>query len=136
MVSQTDAAALGVFERKVLRKIFGPVRVGDDYRIRMNHELYELYDDIDLVQRITTQRLRWLGHVVRMDEEAPAKKVFETKVKGQRRRGRPCLRWIDQVEEALTALGETNWRRRARSRDAWRELVESAVTRPRVVMAT
>ena len=26
----TAAAALGVFERKVLRKIFGPVRVGDD----------------------------------------------------------------------------------------------------------
>ena len=36
----TDAAALGVFERKVLRKIFGPVRVGDDYRIRTNRELY------------------------------------------------------------------------------------------------
>ena len=29
-----DAAALGAFDRKVLRKIFGPVRVGDDYRIR------------------------------------------------------------------------------------------------------
>ena len=29
----TVAAALRVFERKVLRKIFGPVRVGDDFRI-------------------------------------------------------------------------------------------------------
>ena len=28
-LSSTDAAALGVFERKVLCKIFGPVRVGD-----------------------------------------------------------------------------------------------------------
>ena len=136
VVSQTDAAALGVFERKVLRKIFGPVRVGDDYRIRMNHELYELYEDIDIVQRITIQRLRWLGHVFRMDEEAPAKKVFEAKAEGRRRRGRPCLRWIDQAEEALTALGERNWRRRARNRDAWRDLMKSAVTRPRVVMAT
>ncbi|XP_060665548.1 uncharacterized protein LOC132797786 [Drosophila nasuta] len=40
VVSMTDAAALGVFERKILRKIFGPVRIGDDFRIRMNHELY------------------------------------------------------------------------------------------------
>ena len=136
VVSQADAAALGVFERKVLRKIFGPFRVGDDYRIRMNHELYELYDDIEIVQRLTIQRLRWLGHVHRMDDDAPANKVFESKAEGRRRRGRPCLRWIDQVEEALTALGENNWRRRARSRGAWRELIRSAETRQRVVMAT
>ena len=36
----TDAADLRVFERKVLRKIFGLVRVGDDFRIRFNSELY------------------------------------------------------------------------------------------------
>ena len=48
----TDAVALRVFERKVLRKTFGPVRVGDDYRIRFNSELYELLNDIDVVQRI------------------------------------------------------------------------------------
>ena len=35
-LSSTDAAVLRVLERKVLRKIFGPVRVGDDYRIRNN----------------------------------------------------------------------------------------------------
>ena len=55
----TDAAALGVFERKVLRKIFGPVRVGDDFRIGFNSELYELLNDIDVMQRINIQRLRW-----------------------------------------------------------------------------
>ena len=47
-----DAAALRVFERKVLCKILGPVRVGDDFRIRFNSELYELLKDIDVVQRI------------------------------------------------------------------------------------
>ena len=54
-----------VFERKVLCKIFGPVRVDDDFRTRFNSELYELLNDIDVVQRINIQRLRWLGHVVR-----------------------------------------------------------------------
>ena len=42
----TDAAALTVFERKVLRKM----RVGDDFRTRTNSDLYEL--------RINIQRLR------------------------------------------------------------------------------
>ena len=60
-----DAVALRVVERKVLRKIFGPVRVGGDFHIRFNSELRELIDDIDVVQRINIQRLRWLGHDVR-----------------------------------------------------------------------
>lgn len=123
-----DAAALGVFERKVLRRIFGPLRVGDDYRIRTNRELYELYEDVDIVKRITTQRLRWLGHVVRMDENSPAKKVFEGRVWGDRRQGRPCLRWKDQVEQNLSQLGVTDWRRHAMDRCAWRELVKHAMS--------
>ena len=69
--------ALRVFERKVLRKIFGPVRVGDDFRIRFNSELYELLNDMDIVQRINIQQLSWLGHVVRMEEDAPTRRVFD-----------------------------------------------------------
>ena len=113
-----DAAAFRVFERKVLRKIFGPVRVGDDFRIRYNSELYELLNDLDVVQCINIQRLRWLGHVVRVEEDAPARRVFDAGICGSRRRGRPCIRWKDQIEEILSSIGVTNWRRRARSRGA------------------
>ena len=52
MLSSTDAAAMGVFERKVLRKIFGPVSVGDDHRIRINRELNKLFNDMDVAKRI------------------------------------------------------------------------------------
>ena len=47
----TDAAALRVFERKVLRKIFGPVRVADDLRIQFSSELYELRLVVHLLQK-------------------------------------------------------------------------------------
>ena len=117
-LSSTDAAALAVFERKVLRMIFGPARVGDDYRIRTNRELYELFNDMDVVKRINNQRFRWLGHVVRIDEDAPLRRVFDAVV-GAHRRMR--TRWNDQIEEALTSNGRINWRRRTQSRDAWRE---------------
>ena len=40
-------------------------------------ELYELRNDLDIVQRINIQRLRWLGHVVCTEEDALAKRVFE-----------------------------------------------------------
>ncbi|XP_051859298.1 uncharacterized protein LOC127565328 [Drosophila albomicans] len=128
-VTQSDAAALGVFERKILRKIFGPICVDDVYRIRYNHELYELYGDVDVASRVKSQRLRWLGHVARMDEDAPARKVFDAMIVGTRRRGRPRTRWQDQVMDTLSTLGVTNWRRRAQDRAAWRHIALQAETR-------
>ena len=47
MCEDTDAAALEVFERKVLRKIFGAVTVGGDYRIRANRKLIIWCRDLD-----------------------------------------------------------------------------------------
>ena len=72
VIAKADEAVLGMFERKILRKIYVPICVEGEYRCRMNQELYEVYVDIDIVKRITIQRLRWLGHVVKMNEDAPA----------------------------------------------------------------
>ena len=63
-------SSLESIQDKVLRKIFRPVRVGDDFRIRFNSELYQLLNDMDVVQRINIQRLPCLGHVVHMEEDA------------------------------------------------------------------
>ena len=87
----TDAASLRVFERKVLHKILGPVRVSGDFQIRFNGELYELLNDMDVVQYINIQRLRGLGHVVRMEEDVQARQVFDEAICGSQRRGKPCM---------------------------------------------
>ena len=54
---------------------------------RYNFELYELLNDMDVVQRINVQRLRWVDHVVRMEEDTPARWVFDAEIYGSRRRG-------------------------------------------------
>ena len=72
----TNVAALRIFERKVLRKIYSPVRVDDDFRIRSNSVLYELLNDMDVVGCINIQRLCWLSKVVRMEEDAPARHIL------------------------------------------------------------
>jgi hypothetical protein len=59
-----DEACLGVFERKVLRRIYGPLCEGATWRSRYNDELYRLYDEIDLVTAIRISRLRWAAHIV------------------------------------------------------------------------
>ena len=46
-----------VFERKVLRKIFGPTKEGDDtWRIKTNGELNELIRHRNIINSIKAQR--------------------------------------------------------------------------------
>ena len=71
---------LRIFERKILRKIFGPVQDKDgSWRIRMNHKLNELIGNADNVRFIKSRRIAWLGHVMRMDEKRIPKRVLEWK---------------------------------------------------------
>ena len=55
----------------------------------------------DLEEHLRQKRLVWFGHIVRRDEEVEINKVFELKIEGQRKRGRPVKRWIDVVEEDM-----------------------------------
>ena len=111
----TDAAALRAFQRKVLSKIIGAVRVGDDIRIRSNSELYEFLKVIDVVQRINIFRVLWLVHVVQIVEDTPARRVFDAWICGSWRRGRLFISWKDQIQEVLSSI-VTNWHGFSRSR--------------------
>ena len=51
-MASSDEQALDVFERKILRKIYGPFCDIEEWSIRWNQELYEIYDNIDVVKRI------------------------------------------------------------------------------------
>jgi len=63
---------LMVFERKVLRKIFGPSKERDGtWRIKTNDELVRHKNVINYMK---TQRLSWFGHLHRMAEERMVKK--------------------------------------------------------------
>jgi hypothetical protein len=66
------------------------------WRKRYNHELYELFNEPDIVKYIKINRVGWAGHVIRMDNRR-VKKAFNTKPKGIRKIGRPKLRWEDDV---------------------------------------
>ena len=88
---------LCLFERKVLRCIFGAKQENGIWRKRYNHELYELFKDSDIVNYIKVKRLAWAGHLTRMSNERTLKKIFNTRPEGTRSVGRPKLRWEDGV---------------------------------------
>ena len=58
-----------------------------------------------MTKKIRVQRLRWLGHLARMNDENVTKRVFERNTEGRRRRARPKLRWKDSVFEDYQKLG-------------------------------
>ena len=73
---------------------------------------------------IKIRRLEWLGHVIRMNESRPVK-ISEGKLEG-RGRGRPRLRWINDVEDDLRKLGMKRWRTKALDREEWASIIREA----------
>jgi hypothetical protein len=55
-----------VFNNKVLKRIFGPMR--DDATGEWR-KLHNLYSSPDIIRQIKSRRLRWAGHVALMGEE-------------------------------------------------------------------
>ena len=62
-----DMKRLGAWERKILRRINGPMEQQGLWRIRTDQEMRELYKHLDRVANIKT-RFERTGHVVRIDQ--------------------------------------------------------------------
>jgi hypothetical protein len=97
VLSKADERLLGLFERRVLRCIFGAVQDKSTWRKRYNYEFYKLFNEPDIIKYIKINRLSWAGHIIRMENNRTVKKVFNTRPEGTRKIGRPKLRWEDGV---------------------------------------
>jgi len=119
---------LKVFERKVLRRIYGPTNQKDGtWRIKTNEEMNRLSDNKNIINYIKAQRLAWFRHVHRMPETSMVKKVYEWSPTQTRSLGRPNNRWEDDVKSDITKM-EINWKECIRNRIKWKKLVEKAKT--------
>jgi len=58
---------------------------------RYNYELYEIFNESNIVDYIKVNRLAWAGHLVCMNNDRTLKKIFNTKRGGARSVGRPKL---------------------------------------------
>jgi hypothetical protein len=54
------------------------------------------------------------------------KKIFDGKLEGRRGRGRPRVRWINDVEDDIRRSGVKRWRMKALDREEWTSTVKEA----------
>ncbi|XP_063362695.1 uncharacterized protein LOC134651523 [Cydia amplana] len=126
-LTQKEESKLLVAERKIWRKILGPIREEDGtWRRRKNRELEELVAMPNIIGEIKATRLRWLSHLERMGEDRAVRRAYVGRPGGKRPSGRPRYRWSDETQKDLSALEIPNWREVAQNRVEWRSLVSEA----------
>jgi transcription termination factor 2 len=79
-----------------------------------------------MVKFVKARRISWVGHVERMEDSRMPKRVMREKISTRRKRGRPKVRWLDDVQEDLREMGIEGWRRKAQDIDQWRRITQEA----------
>ena len=125
-MTKKEEQAVLIFERKIFRRIYGPKYEDGEWKIRTNRELEELNKGENIVKWIKGQRISWLGHLERMEEDGMPRKIFTQELEGPRRRGIPRKGWREEVERDLQVLEVRIWRELVIDRDKWRGIVRQA----------
>jgi hypothetical protein len=94
-----DNGRSGIFERKTVRKIYGPKK---DKGLRITHKRQIARERYCKIYKIP---IRWYGHVERRQNQRMAKEIATATMEASRKKGRPCKRWPDKVEEGLNIMG-------------------------------
>jgi len=120
---------LSVFERKILRRIFGPIKKKDgSWKIKTNMELGKLIKNRNIINYVKAQRLSWFGHIHRKPETSIVRKIYKWQPYVTRPAGRPKHRWDDDVRNDLRRMKLLKWSEQAQDRLEWKKIFEKAKT--------
>ncbi|GFX20136.1 uncharacterized protein TNCV_1436961 [Trichonephila clavipes] len=99
------------------------------WRRRSNLELYQLYKESDIANFIKSQRIKWAGLAVRMDEDRTTKK---SSMPNQLAYGERASQIFDGLilEKDLRVLRTKTWRTLAIRRLAWKRFLEKIKAHP------
>ena len=103
--SLSEEHRLRVLENRILRRIFGPKRdANGEWRRLHNEELHSMDRSPYIGTMIKSRRLRWAGHIARMEESRSAFKILTGAPAGKTPLGRPGNRWDDNIRMNLKEI--------------------------------
>jgi hypothetical protein len=111
----------------VYRRIIGQVydNEKENWKILTNKEIYARVKKPTIIETITLNRLRWFGHVRRMEENRIPKRVLYTNL-GIRLIGRLRNGWQDEVREDKRIVGAEGWQENLHNREEWKKVLRTA----------
>lgn len=120
---KTDERKIQSTEMGWLRKIMGVSRL---QRIRNEAIREQMGQQETLCAKVQRKRLKWFGHVTRMDNTRLPFRALHCHIQGTRSRGRQPKTWMDNVKEDLKEHGMDirTATEKARDRQQWRHLVQ------------
>jgi len=77
--------ALRVFERKIVRKICGPLKGGGRWGIKKTKEMKDVFQGAEIVKLIKSLRLRWCGRSERMENRRMPKQIRRATMEGAKK---------------------------------------------------
>jgi hypothetical protein len=128
VLKETIVQKLLVFGRTILRRIFGPTKENQIWRIKTEEELDKLIKHKNVVNHIKAQRLSWFGHVQRMSDTRTFKKIFKWNPLTKTSQGRPKYRREENVKQDICQMKVKNWITCVQDRGKWKDVVEKAIT--------
>lgn len=125
-LTEKHKTRLNAMEMRFLRRIENKTKKdkirNDTYRKNLQME--------PVTEKITEGQLRWFGHVCRMPRDRITKRVYETRVPGKNKRGRPRKTWEEGIREGAASKG-IRWvgiKQVAQDRKLWKEKCKTSLT--------
>lgn len=119
---------------KKKRRIFGPIKENDTWRIRYSNELYKQFEEPSVSNIITLKIPQWAGHVQRTDGKRTPKRIPESNFIEKRPVGKQRKIWVNAVEiDSREILKLRNWKRESLERKIWRRHLKDTRARLRAV---
>ena len=128
-------AQIRTVQRKMMRAIVATKRfVQDgvledwvDWIVRSTAEAERVMVELqvpDWVEEVHRRRFRWAGRTARLYDERWTREVLLWSATGSRRRGRPKMRWTDQLNKFFKQgpLANQFWMELAQDESSWCEL--------------
>jgi len=127
-MTRTEERKMDALEMKMIRTIMG-IRWSN--RVR-NEDIRRRLQQVPVSLRVRRARLKWLGHIERMEASRIPREVSEARMIGRRPRGRPRTRWDQVVERDLENAGVplAEARGLAADRQEWRRVVSASCQYP------
>ncbi|KAJ8947898.1 hypothetical protein NQ318_010044 [Aromia moschata] len=113
VLNKKEKVRIRAMEMKYLRKVKGDIR----------REL----EIQPITEYIEKRQLEWWGHLMRLPNNTPTRKIWEARSYGKRKRGRPEETWDDTIKKIMEKKKVTIKRAKemARDRKTWRKFTSS-----------